>query len=153
MCTQQRRALSCIGAEKITFPPKPDGTDRQTDWRTDISVYRVASLLTKNDWKTTDFVKIKYKTTGSNRVTLIVWVGGRNTLIPNIRRNSVQCTQLGLPYKGHAIKGLGCLQWLRSRAFGPPAKRSGTFSGIPSCWKWLQWQFFDKNMFLMLIIG
>ncbi len=32
------RALAYIGAEKITFPPKPDR-------RTDISVYRVASLL------------------------------------------------------------------------------------------------------------
>ncbi len=44
------RALSYIGAEKITFPPKPDiHTDRQTDIhtdrRTDISVYRVDSLL------------------------------------------------------------------------------------------------------------
>ena len=36
------RALSYIGAENNTFPPKPDG---QTDRRTDISVYRVASLL------------------------------------------------------------------------------------------------------------
>ena len=35
-------ALSQSGAEKITFPPKPDG---QTDIRTDISIYRVASLL------------------------------------------------------------------------------------------------------------
>ena len=25
MCTQKMRALSYIGAEKITFPPKPDG--------------------------------------------------------------------------------------------------------------------------------
>ena len=31
-----------IGAEKITFPPKPDG---QTDIRTVIIIYRVASLL------------------------------------------------------------------------------------------------------------
>ena len=47
------RALSYIGAEKITFPPKPDiqtdiHTDRhtyiQTDGWTD-SIYRVASLL------------------------------------------------------------------------------------------------------------
>ena len=31
MCTQKMRALSYIGAEKITFPPKPDGqTDIQT---------------------------------------------------------------------------------------------------------------------------
>ena len=37
------RDLSYIGAEKITFPPKPDG---QTDIRTDIGNYRVASLLT-----------------------------------------------------------------------------------------------------------
>ncbi len=44
------RALSYIGVEKITFPLKPD---IQTDWHTDIhsyrgtdiSVYRVASLL------------------------------------------------------------------------------------------------------------
>ena len=40
------RALSYIGAEKITFPPQPDiQTDIHTDGRTDISVYRVASLL------------------------------------------------------------------------------------------------------------
>ncbi len=72
MCTQTMRALSYIGAEKITFPPKPDihteQTDRQTNRhtdihtyihtdiqtyrhtyrRTDISVYRVASLLHKS---------------------------------------------------------------------------------------------------------
>ncbi len=43
------RALSYIGAEKITFPPKHDGqTDIQTDRWTDIIVYRVASLLLKN---------------------------------------------------------------------------------------------------------
>ncbi len=42
MCTQKIRALSYIEAEKITFPHKPD---RHTDRRTDISVYRVASLL------------------------------------------------------------------------------------------------------------
>ncbi len=41
MCTQKMRALSYIGAEKITFPPKPY---IHTDRRTDISVYRVASL-------------------------------------------------------------------------------------------------------------
>ena len=46
MCTQKMRALSYIGAEKITFPHKPDlQTDRHTYRRTDISVYRVASLL------------------------------------------------------------------------------------------------------------
>ena len=44
------RALSYIGDEKITFPPKPDiQTERQTythtEGRTDISVYKVASLL------------------------------------------------------------------------------------------------------------
>ena len=39
---KQMRALSYIGAEKITFLPKPD---IHTDGRTDISVYRVASLL------------------------------------------------------------------------------------------------------------
>ena len=40
------RALSYIGAEKITFPPKPDGqTDIQTYRRTDICFYRVALLL------------------------------------------------------------------------------------------------------------
>ena len=56
MCTPKRRALSYIGAEKITFPPKPDiQTDRHTDRRTDICVYRVASLL-KNM-----FSKIKNK--------------------------------------------------------------------------------------------
>ena len=46
MCTQKMRALSYIGAEKITFSPKPDRqTYIQTDRRTDISVYRVALLL------------------------------------------------------------------------------------------------------------
>ncbi len=53
MCTQKMRALSYIGDEKITFPLKPDKqTDRQaeryTDGRTEIGVYRVASLL-KNE--------------------------------------------------------------------------------------------------------
>ncbi len=39
-------AISQLGAEKITFPPKPDGeTDIQTDRRTDILVDRVALLL------------------------------------------------------------------------------------------------------------
>ena len=46
MCTQKMRALSYIGAEKITFPPKPDRqSDIRTYRRTDISIYRVASLL------------------------------------------------------------------------------------------------------------
>ena len=44
MCTQKMRALFYIGAEKITFPPKPN---IHTDRRTDISVNRVASLLKK----------------------------------------------------------------------------------------------------------
>ena len=48
MCEQEMRALSYIGAEKITFPPIPDiQTDRHAYRRTDISVYRVASLLKK----------------------------------------------------------------------------------------------------------
>ena len=37
-------AISQLGAEKITFPPIPDG---QIDIRTEISIYRVASLLKK----------------------------------------------------------------------------------------------------------
>ncbi len=38
--------ISQLGAEKITFPPKPDRhTDRHTYIQTDISVNRVASLL------------------------------------------------------------------------------------------------------------
>ncbi len=37
MCTEKMRALSYIGAEKITFPPKPDGqTNTNTDGQTDI---------------------------------------------------------------------------------------------------------------------
>ena len=43
MCTQKMRALSYIGAEKITFLPKPD--IQTYIQRTYISVYRVASLL------------------------------------------------------------------------------------------------------------
>ena len=47
---KKMRALSYIGAEKITFPTKPARqTDIHTDRRTDISVYRVASLLKRND--------------------------------------------------------------------------------------------------------
>ena len=38
MCTEKNRTLSQLGAEKITFPPKPER-------RTNISNYRVASLL------------------------------------------------------------------------------------------------------------
>ena len=37
MCKQKMRALSYIGAEKITFPPKPD---RQTDIQTYIQTDR-----------------------------------------------------------------------------------------------------------------
>ena len=48
MCKQKMRALSYIGAEKITFPPKPD---IHTDGRRDISVYRVASLLKRRRLK------------------------------------------------------------------------------------------------------
>ena len=49
--------LSLIATEKIAFPPKPDGhkyihTDKHTYRRTDISVYRVSSLLIKsNIWR------------------------------------------------------------------------------------------------------
>ena len=43
---QKMRALSYIGAEKFTFPPKPDGqTNRHTDGH---SIYRVASLLKRS---------------------------------------------------------------------------------------------------------
>ena len=46
MCTEKMRALSYIGAEKIKFLHKSDGrTDEHTDRRTDISNYRVPSLL------------------------------------------------------------------------------------------------------------
>ncbi len=38
-------ALNQFGAEKIAFPPKPDG---HTDGQTDICNYRVASLLKKS---------------------------------------------------------------------------------------------------------
>ena len=41
--------LSQLATEKITFPLKPD---RQTYRRTDISAYRVASLLKKNNRET-----------------------------------------------------------------------------------------------------
>ncbi len=51
MCTRKMRALSYIGAQKITFLPKPDiQTDIHTDRRTDISVCIVASLLKKVTW-------------------------------------------------------------------------------------------------------
>ena len=38
-------ALSQLGAEKIAFPPKPDG---HTDGH--YSIHRVASLLNKKSW-------------------------------------------------------------------------------------------------------
>ena len=62
MCTQKMRALSYIGAEKITFPPKPDiqtdrYTDIHTDERTDISVYRVVSVLKSSK---IFFIEVKY---------------------------------------------------------------------------------------------
>ena len=45
MYTQKMKALSYIGAEKSRFPPKLDiQTDIHTDGRTDISVYKIASL-------------------------------------------------------------------------------------------------------------
>ena len=47
ICSKRIGAIFQLGAEKITFPPKPDGhTDiQQTDRRTDICFYRVALLL------------------------------------------------------------------------------------------------------------
>ena len=42
MCTEKIRTVSQLGAEKIAFLPKPEG---HTYRRTDISNYRVASLL------------------------------------------------------------------------------------------------------------
>ena len=48
MCTEKIEPLSQLQPKKITFPPKPDGqTDIRTDGRTDISIYRVDSLLKK----------------------------------------------------------------------------------------------------------
>ena len=44
MCTEKKRILSQLGAEKIAFPPKPSG---HTDGWVDIHNYRVASLLEK----------------------------------------------------------------------------------------------------------
>ncbi len=44
MCTEKMRSVSYIGAEEITFPPK-------SDRRTEISNYRVASLLKRNTVK------------------------------------------------------------------------------------------------------
>ena len=54
-------AISQLGAEKITFPPKCDGrTYGRTDIRTDISNYRVASLL-KISFFTRDLKKSKIR--------------------------------------------------------------------------------------------
>ena len=69
MCTQKMRALSYIGDEKITFPPKPDRqtyrqTYRHTYKRTDISVYRVASLLKR--------VKDCIRAYGDNCILLVI---------------------------------------------------------------------------------
>ena len=57
MCTQKMRALSHIGAEKITFPPKPD---RQTYGRTDFSIYRVAFLLKREIWNSKKVKRLSY---------------------------------------------------------------------------------------------
>ena len=49
ICTKKIGAISQLGAEKITFPPKPDIQRYiQTDGRTDVCFYRVALLL-KNE--------------------------------------------------------------------------------------------------------
>ena len=49
ICTKKIGAISQLGADKITFPPKPDGqTYLQTDKQTDICFYRVALLLKMN---------------------------------------------------------------------------------------------------------
>ncbi len=46
ICTKKIGAISQLGAEKNTFPPKPGiQKDRQTYRQTDISFYRVALLL------------------------------------------------------------------------------------------------------------
>ena len=58
ICTKKIGAISQLGAEKITFPPKLDG---QTDIRTDISIYRVASLLKMNNLFLIFYVKINFK--------------------------------------------------------------------------------------------
>ena len=64
MCTQKMRALSYIGPEKITVPPKPDiHTYIQTDRRTDICFYRVTSLL-KNCCLTDRMLKTNKRKTG-----------------------------------------------------------------------------------------
>ena len=61
MCTQKMRALSYIGAEKITFLLKPDRqTYIHTDGRTDISVYRVASLLISNEYSLSNLILAIY---------------------------------------------------------------------------------------------
>ena len=53
------KPLSSLQPEKIMFPPKPD---RKTDIRTDISIYRVASLLKRYTQKVMDSIL------GSNNV-------------------------------------------------------------------------------------
>ena len=46
ICTKEIGALSKLGAEKFSFPPKPDiHTDRQTDRQMDICFFKVALLL------------------------------------------------------------------------------------------------------------
>ena len=52
ICTKKIGAISQLGAEKITFPPKPDRQtdihiDGRTDGRKDICFYREASLQKK----------------------------------------------------------------------------------------------------------
>ncbi len=67
MCTEKMRALSYKGAEKITFPPKPDiQTEGRTKGRTD-SVYRVASLLKKGKYEKEGKKQINYRVTWQPR--------------------------------------------------------------------------------------
>ncbi len=47
MYTEKNRTLSQLGAEKIAFPPKPDR-------RTDINIYRLASLLKQKNHSVLD---------------------------------------------------------------------------------------------------
>ena len=73
ICTKKIGAKSQLGAEKMTFPTKPDRhTYLQIDRRTDISFYKVALLKKTHD---EPFLSVKtvglpyYEPTESNKRT------------------------------------------------------------------------------------
>ena len=131
------RTLSYIGAEKITFLPKPD---IHTYRRTDISVYRVASLL-----KRFQRGEISIK---SNEKTYLIYIGTRpfinsmiiageihrstNKIISLLRHNGRRVVQRGVRTPCPSVNPLGD----RPQLFSLPPRALGA-EGVGSAGEYL----------------